>query len=379
MTETNNGTQLATVDFNAQFGAVIPEGLDKAKVESILARFREDVSLDPEVLSSALGIVVTDESQTDLIKQARDMRLAFRSDRLRIENTRKDLKEQSLREGQLIDGIARTLKEKIEPAEKHLEAQEKFIELRAIERKEKLRAERTQELLAVEYNLTPDIDLANMHPAVYASLLSTAKNLKAELDQAAADAEAERIRLERERVEREAALAAENERLQIAQEKARKEAEKKAAEHKKAQEAAVRQAAEAAKERRRLEAEIKEKEEAARKEKARLEAEIARKEEEVAAKERARIEAENARIAKEQAEKERIEREAAEEKARKEAAEREAAAAPDRQKLMTWLVDLQPNPPIFADEAINAIAQGVAKDITAIIRRAKNQALEAHA
>lgn len=400
-------TQIAVVDFNAQFKAMIPEALDKKKVENILTRFREDVSLDPDVLASALSIVVTDESQTDIIADARKMRLAFKAERVRIEHTRKDLKEQLVCEGQLIDGIARKLKDDISEAEDHLEAQERFVELQAANRRAALQTAREAELWAVEYDGTM-IDLGNMHPDAYAGLLSNAKQAKADRDQAVADAEAERVRLEQERIEREAALAAENERLRIEQEEAQKEAERKAAEYAAAQaeaawkeaeaEAAAEKAREeAAAEKARLEAEIAEKAEAARlekerieqeaaAEKARLEAEIVRQqkearaekervEREAAEKEQARVDAENARIAKEQLEERNRQAAIKAEEDRVEAERRKAAAAPDRQKLLTWLSSIESVAvaPDMKDADIYNVAINVVDKIAAVAQDARDR------
>lgn len=389
-------TQIAVVDFNAQFGSLIPKGLDKARVETILTRFHEDVSLDPDILASALSIVVTDASQTDIIAQARAMWLTFRSERIRIEKTRKALKEQSWAEGLLIDGIARKLTGDIEPVEKHLDDQVKFIELREAARRTKLQTDRTDELLSVEYN-PAGIDLANMHPDVYAALLSTAKSQKADRDQAAIDAEAERLRLEQERIEREVALAAENERLRVAQEKAQKEADRKAAEQKRVQAEFDRRQAEAVAERQRLEAEMAEKAEAARvekerieqeaaAEKARLEAEITRQQEEAraekeriereaAAKEQARVDAENARIAKEQLEERNRQAAIKAEEDRIEAERRKAAAAPDREKLLAWLSSIESVAvaPDMKDADIYNVAISVVDKIVAVAQDARDR------
>ena len=45
-----------------------------------------------------------------------------------LKKVRKELKEESLRKGKAIDGVANIIKFLIEPVEKYLEDQEKFIE-----------------------------------------------------------------------------------------------------------------------------------------------------------------------------------------------------------------------------------------------------------
>lgn len=311
---------LATVDFNDQFLAVIPQGLDKAKVDGILARFKEDVSLAPEVFERAMGIVVTDESQTELMKQARDLRLTLKNDRVRIENTRKGLKEQSLREGQLIDGIARTLKEKIEPAEKHLEAQEHFAAIREAERKAALQVERVKELVAVEFDPT-GMDLGAMSEDSYTTLLDSAIAAKAKRESDAREAEEARAKEERERQEREANLKAENDRLA---------AEKSEADRLANEERQGRLAAEA--EAKRLEDERIEKERQAK--------------------------AEEERIA-----------------AEKRDAEAKAAAAPDKEKLLQFIADVcEFGVPVVASAEAKAAIAAYKDELAGILARLRTAA-----
>lgn len=234
---------VALAGFDDQFKSVIPAELNKEKVDSILAAFKEDVSLDQEVFDRAMGIVVTDDSQTDLMNQARELRLALKNDRVRIEKTRKALKEQSLREGQLIDGIARILKAKIEPTEAHLEAQEKFAELREAERKAALAESRSAELAAVNYDIT-GLNLGAMPDETYQSLLEAATAADHQRKEDERLAEEARIKEERERSEREAALREENERLRAEKELADKKANEEAANRKRLEEESARREAE---------------------------------------------------------------------------------------------------------------------------------------
>jgi translation initiation factor 3 subunit A len=112
--------------------------LDKTKADYILETFKAYFSIAAEWEVAVKDLVVTDESQTDLMAKAKKGRLALKDKRVELERTRKNLKEQSLREGKAIDGIANVLKGLIEPLEDHLEKQEKFIEIREAERKRKL-------------------------------------------------------------------------------------------------------------------------------------------------------------------------------------------------------------------------------------------------
>lgn len=92
----------------------------------------------------AFALVVTDASQTDLMQDAKEARLLIRQIRLNIEKLHKSKKEASLREGQTLDMIKRTLVSFIEPMEEHLQLQEDFLEIQEKERIAKLRAERIE-------------------------------------------------------------------------------------------------------------------------------------------------------------------------------------------------------------------------------------------
>ncbi len=84
----------------------------------------------------AEALVVTDETQVDLMKQAREARLALRSIRIEADKVRKNLKEDSLRYGKAVQSVYNLIEENITPIEKHLEEQEKFVEIQ--ERKKML-------------------------------------------------------------------------------------------------------------------------------------------------------------------------------------------------------------------------------------------------
>ena len=153
-------------------------------------------------------IVVTSEDQRELMTLARNKRLELRDVRIETENLRKRLKEQSLRTGKAIDGMANIIKFLIVPVEEHLELQEKFIELK-IEKELSLLAEkRTQELEQYEV-ITTDYDLRNMSEEGYKQLLNNsriafeAKQAKAKEEEEAKEEEAKRQAEEQERIRKE--------------------------------------------------------------------------------------------------------------------------------------------------------------------------------
>lgn len=105
-------------------------GLEETKANFILEKFQDYFKLAAEWEAKAKTIVVTDESQKADMQIARVGRLFLREKRIAVEKSRKELKEQALREGKAIDGIANVLKALIVPIEEYLEKQERFVELR---------------------------------------------------------------------------------------------------------------------------------------------------------------------------------------------------------------------------------------------------------
>lgn len=207
-----------------------------------------------EWVTKAKTLKVTDESQITEMTEARKARLALKDIRVNVEKKRKELKEESLRKGKAIDGMANVLKFLIEPVEEYLEKQEKFVEIRETARKEELGRARAVTLESLNVD-TQFYDLKEMPQDAFDSLVKTATesfNLKLEAE-ARQKAEAEE-KAKKEAEEREAQRV-ENERL-------KKENEAKEQELK-----AEREAKE------KLEREAKEKAEAEAKEKARIEAE----------------------------------------------------------------------------------------------------------
>ena len=127
---------------DTQLQIIVKEsGLEKAKADVMLKKFQDYFKIAGEWEIKAKTIHVTDESQTANMQMARIGRLFLRDKRIEIENTRKSLKEQSLREGKAIDGIANVLKALIIPVEEYLGKQEHFVEIRAKEAEEKKRIE----------------------------------------------------------------------------------------------------------------------------------------------------------------------------------------------------------------------------------------------
>jgi hypothetical protein len=116
--------------------------IEKTKGDYIKEKFQDFTQAVEEWSEKANAIVVTDETQKELMSEAREGRLLLKAKRIEVEKTRKSLKEQSLNEGRLIDSVAKYLTGLIEPAEKHLELQEKFVEIQEQNKRAKLKEER---------------------------------------------------------------------------------------------------------------------------------------------------------------------------------------------------------------------------------------------
>lgn len=187
------------MDQENQLVVVIKEsGLDTSKSDTLMKSFVGFYSQAKEVIENCKSIEVTDESQKDLIQTARDNRLKLKNIRVECENTRKQLKEQSLREGKAIDGISNVIKALIIPVEEHLEKQEKFVEIKEQLRLEKQLNERIEKL-SQYVNDVSLYNLKDMADEVFENLLSGCKvNFeKAQQEQKEAE-EKEKQRIESE-------------------------------------------------------------------------------------------------------------------------------------------------------------------------------------
>jgi hypothetical protein len=116
-------------------------GLESTKAQVILQKFQDYFSIAADWEAKAKTLVVTNDTQKAEMAMARTGRLFLRDKRIAIEKTRKEMKEQALREGKAIDGIANVLKALIEPIETYLDSQEHFVEIKAAKEAELKRIE----------------------------------------------------------------------------------------------------------------------------------------------------------------------------------------------------------------------------------------------
>jgi hypothetical protein len=211
-------------------------GLNDERKLALKGSFDDFISIAQEWESKAKEIHVTDSSQKDLMKMAKEGRLLLRQKRLDIENLRKTIKEQPLRECQAIDSVAKAFKDLITPIEDYLKEQEEFEKRENEAKLNQLIHDRGEALkqygVDVQY-----LDLGNMPEPMFEMLLSSSKitheqKIKEEKqaeERRLAEQEAERKRLEYQRLENERLrkLAQEQEeRLQEERAKADAEAKK---------------------------------------------------------------------------------------------------------------------------------------------------------
>jgi hypothetical protein len=293
---------------NALATIVQQSGLEKTKADYVLEKFQDYFKIASDWEQKAKILVVSSPNQTAEMKMAREGRLFLRQKRLDIEKARKELKEQSLREGKAIDGIANVLKALIEPIEEYLDKQERFVEIQEDELREVRKVGRIGEMQSIGLDVTL-YDLKNMPEETYKQIIDGQHRAIEQRLEAQQKAEAERIAKEKADAEERERMRAENEHLrkeaeakerQLAEERAEAESRRKIAEEKARKE--------------RLEAEAREK-----KLKAEQDAQLKKERQE-----RDRLAAElKAKEEKERAEKKRLEEEA-----------RKAQRAPDKEKLL---------------------------------------------
>jgi hypothetical protein len=222
-------------------------GLSKESSETLIAKFNPFLEQAKEWEDKAKTLIVTDVSQIAEMQQARDARLALKKIRINVENTRKDLKEDSLKTGKAIDGIANVLKGLIVTIEEHLEKQEKFAEIQQAEKAGKLRTARFELLQPYTENahiyplgqITEEAftDLLNGFKAAAEKRISEEKKAKNDAIALEKKQVAERLRIQKENEALKKANEAKEKELAIS--KAKADAERKILEDKAAKERAA--------------------------------------------------------------------------------------------------------------------------------------------
>jgi DNA polymerase III alpha subunit (gram-positive type) len=269
-------------------------GLPATQAQAVLTEFTAFFTQAAEWEVKTRDLIITDASQTKEMGMAREGRLQLKEIRVNAEKTRKRLKEDILVKGRFIDAIYNLIEGVTQPIEKALLEKEKFVERQEEARRAAITADRVARITQYGEIYAQAFDISLLSDEAFEIALANAKlafearaaaEAKAAEDAAKAEAEAaaereriaeENIRLkaeaekaEAERKEREAAIEAERkereaERAAVA-EVMRKAQEAEAAARKELQEKLDAEAKAKADEARRVEAERIAKAEAGRK------------------------------------------------------------------------------------------------------------------
>lgn len=171
-----------------------------------------------EWAKKAKAIIVTSADQVKEMELARQARLNLKNIRVEVEKKRKQLKEESLRTGKAVDGMANIIKFLIVPVEEYLQQQEDFVKQQEEKRKAELAEKRVSELLKYEVE-TEYYNLTEMSENGYEQLLQTSKIIYEQRKEAERKAEEERITKEKAEAEERKWMQEENKRLKIEAEK----------------------------------------------------------------------------------------------------------------------------------------------------------------
>lgn len=227
--------------------------LEPTKSQYIIEKFKGFFEQAQEWESKARTIKISSPSQVAEMKQAREARLELKEIRVNAEKTRKELKEQSLREGKAIDGVANVIKALIVPIEEYLEGQENFAERLVEEQKMRVLADRSVALQPYVQDLAM-YNLKEMSEEGFQNLLKSSMIAWNAQRDAEVEAGKQRIAKEKEEAHSREAQRIENERL-------KKEAQEKdviiAAEREKKEKAEAELAEKNRKELERIEGEMK--------------------------------------------------------------------------------------------------------------------------
>lgn len=205
-------------------------GLEKNTAQMLKDKFVPFFDAADQWKKKADELIVTDETQIELIKGAREARLALRDIRVGADKTRKELKEDSLRYGKAVQGLYNIIEYLIVPIEKHLQEQEDFPRIQAEKRLNELREKRNDEARSLSEFIPANLDLGTLTEEDFSRLISGAKLQKQKQEEEIEAARIESERLEKERIERERIEAEEREKQRLENIRLKEEADKMAAE-----------------------------------------------------------------------------------------------------------------------------------------------------
>jgi len=309
METTNNTTSLVVIKASDY-------GLEESKAQQIAAQFQPMLDKMVELEKEYNEVLQMPIGEKDTTAKAKEVRLKYVKVRTGTETIHKQQKAFYLAGGRYVDGWKNAQLFASQGIEEKLEQIEKYAEIKEKERIASLQVLRDNELALYGVAIGTFKSLGEMPEEVYTSFLAGTKtNYESKI-------EAERKAAE-EKIAREKAEAEERERIRIENERLKKEAEER--------EKALQ------KERAKVEAEKRTAELMAKKEREAIEAKLKKEREE---REKAERELKAKAEAEAKAKREEEERKQAEIKA-KEEAERKAKAAPDKLKLKSYCDSLE--------------------------------------
>lgn len=220
------GDKLVT---NALVKVIEESGLEEATKAIIENTFLERYQAIKEYEEKVKSIVVTDDSQADLMVEAKEIRLEIRKYRTSAEKDKDKLKAGSIKYGKAIQAAYNETERVCKEYEEYLEAQEKFAEIQSMKRAEVTRKERQEHIAPYATYVPAGVDLGYLSIDDFSNLYNGAKlqheafikQEEEDMRLIAIEAEREKQRHEAKKVEM-ARLKEENIRLRKEQETANK-------------------------------------------------------------------------------------------------------------------------------------------------------------
>jgi hypothetical protein len=325
------------------------DGLEKSKSDQIIATFAPMTQMISSFEDDCKSIFAEYETQKEgevskeIVERAKKTRLAISKVRIETEKKRKAEKEEYVRAGKAIDGVAHIIEWAVKDKEDKLKEIETHFD-RIEEEKRKAKEEERREKI-IQYDPTAaNLNFSNMEDVVFDAFLEAKKlawekqqeDLKKEEEARIKREEEERIRKEQEakrqkeieeeleKQKAENARLAEEARIREEEIAKKEEAERKEREEKEEQERKEREAAALL---------LKQKEEAEQAERDRIKSELEAKQKELDAIKEAERKAEEERIAKEKADAEEKEKE----RLKQIEDEKAKAKLPEKKRISDWI------------------------------------------
>jgi hypothetical protein len=177
-------------------------GLEEATKAIIETTFLGRYEAIKEYEEKVKAIVVTDETQVELMAEAKELRLELRKYRTSADKDREKLKAGSIKYGKAIQAAYNETERVCKKYEEYLEAQEKFAEIQAMKRAEITRKERQEHIAPYAMYVPAGVDLGYLSIDDFNNLYNGAKlQHEAAIKKAEEDAIAEKARLEADKIE----------------------------------------------------------------------------------------------------------------------------------------------------------------------------------